>query len=468
MKFGYLCAIWLMCMVCSSVSGQTARIRKLEKERKQALQEIENTNKLLSETKKTTKALTARISLISNQIASRKQVVDLLGKEVNALSTQQEITQQEIQTLEVLLKEKQDSYAKAIDQIIYRKQNGNRLLYILSGRSLGEVVRRLHFLKDFSDWRAKEADAIRDKSLLLQQKKADLQQQRKSKILLINEKDAESKRLQKEEENYQKEASDIQSKQKELQSILQQKTRQANELNEQISKLIAEEVARQQREAQRRAEEQARKLAAEKKARQREEARAKQKAEREERNRKLSEQRNRKQQADNKIVIKQTEATEPETDERQSERLLSEAKSIDNNLSRNFASNKGRLPVPVTGRYSIVSGFGMHHQGKHVTTNSNGIDIQTQAGANARAVFGGEVSRIVAFPGFNTCVIIRHGNYYTFYGNIQNVQVRQGQSVKTGQSIGRVFTDPDSGITKLHFQLWYGTNKQNPKPWLRK
>ncbi len=134
----------------------------------------------------------------------------------------------------------------------------------------------------------------------------------------------------------------------------------------------------------------------------------------------------------------------------------------------NFASNRGKLPVPVTGKYSIVSSFGTHQQGKHVTTNSNGIDIQTQSGANARAVFGGEVSRVVSFPGFNTCVIIRHGDYYTFYGNIQNVRVRQGQSVKMWQNIGRVFTDPDSGVTKLHFQLWNGTNKQNPMPWLKK
>ncbi len=143
-------------------------------------------------------------------------------------------------------------------------------------------------------------------------------------------------------------------------------------------------------------------------------------------------------------------------------------KPAESGLSGAFAKQKGSLPIPVTGKYSIVTGFGKHQQSKYITTNSNGIDIQTQAGANACAVFDGEVSNIISFPGFNTCVIIRHGNYYTFYGNLRIVKVQQGQSVKVGQTIGSIFTNPESGITKLHFQLWNRTNKQNPMFWLKR
>ncbi|MDL2215275.1 peptidoglycan DD-metalloendopeptidase family protein, partial [Dysgonomonas sp. OttesenSCG-928-M03] len=139
------------------------------------------------------------------------------------------------------------------------------------------------------------------------------------------------------------------------------------------------------------------------------------------------------------------------------------------NLSSNFASNKGKLPIPVTGRYRIIGRFGTHRHGQwNVTTNSSGIDIQAQSGAQARAVFNGEVSRVVAFPGYNNCVIIRHGGYYTFYGNIQQVNVRQGQKVSAGQPLGVIYTDADTGSSQLHFQLWKGTNKLNPEPWLQR
>ena len=125
--------------------------------------------------------------------------------------------------------------------------------------------------------------------------------------------------------------------------------------------------------------------------------------------------------------------------------------------------------MPITGRYRIIGRFGTHqHNRWNVKTNSSGIDIQAQSGAQARSVFDGEVSRIVAFPGYNNCIIVRHGGYYTFYGNIQQVTVRQGQKVSAGQSLGSIYTDSDTGSSQLHFQLWKGTTKLNPEPWLKK
>jgi len=139
------------------------------------------------------------------------------------------------------------------------------------------------------------------------------------------------------------------------------------------------------------------------------------------------------------------------------------------NLSKNFAANKGKLPMPVTGASSIVGNFGTkRHSEWNVTTNSNGIDIQAEKGADIRSVFDGEVSKVFSFPGSNTCVIVRHGDYYTFYANIYDLFVKQGDKVKAGQSLGRIFTDPDTGISTMHFQLWQKTSKINPAPWLNR
>ena len=138
-------------------------------------------------------------------------------------------------------------------------------------------------------------------------------------------------------------------------------------------------------------------------------------------------------------------------------------------LSDNFANNKGRLPYPVTGRHTIVGTFGeqQHQDLKYVRTNNSGIDIQTSPGADARAVFNGEVTRVFVVPGYNNSVIIRHGNYLTVYSNLSQVYVKAGDRVSTRQSIGKIFTDSEDGnATILHFQLWKEKTKLNPAPWL--
>ncbi|MBP1618146.1 MAG: Septal ring factor EnvC [Bacteroidetes bacterium] len=454
---------------CISTIAQTGKIKQLEIQRKKALLEIENTNKLLIDTKKITQNLSTRIKLIANQIDSRKQIVSLLEQESDALMVQQIITQKEIELLQKELKGKQNNYAKAINGMIYKKQSENKLLYILSGKSLAESMRRMRFLKEYSEWRSKEADAIKTKTEQLHQKRADLEQQRRSKIILIGQKDAEQQKLKKEEEAHRQEIAEAKQKQGELRGIIAEKRKQANLLNAQIERLIAEEVARQEQEARRKAEEKAKRLAAEEKSRH---LAAQEKAMKEAGENSTRPKTKKKEKENTTSRSQGVEANKAELEEeratKKNEILLAEAPSENIALSNNFAANKGRLPVPVSGRYSIVSGFGEHQQSQHVTINSNGIDIQTQAGADARAAFGGEVSKIVAFPGYNNCIIIRHGNYYTFYGNIQSVFVHVGQNVKTGQSLGKIFTDSDTGVTKMHFQLWNGTSKQNPTTWLRR
>ena len=114
-------------------------------------------------------------------------------------------------------------------------------------------------------------------------------------------------------------------------------------------------------------------------------------------------------------------------------------------LSDDFASNKGRLPYPVSGRHTIVAAFGeqQHQELKYVRTNNSGIDIQTAPGTDARAVFNGEVTRVFVVPGYNNSVIVRHGNYLTVYSNLSQVYVKAGDKVSTRQAIGKIFTDTD-------------------------
>lgn len=143
--------------------------------------------------------------------------------------------------------------------------------------------------------------------------------------------------------------------------------------------------------------------------------------------------------------------------------LTPEAKA----LAANFASNKGKLPWPVrTG--VVVRRFGSqpHPVVKTVTVNSNGVHIETEVGASARAVFGGTVSEVQAVPGANKAVMVRHGDFLTIYNNLSKVSVKRGDVVSLGQDIGQVATNSSSGKTTLYFLIYRNMDKLDPSEWV--
>ncbi len=136
-------------------------------------------------------------------------------------------------------------------------------------------------------------------------------------------------------------------------------------------------------------------------------------------------------------------------------------------ISDNFQGNKGKLPWP-TERGVVTSRFGkqQHAVLKQVTVQNDGIDISTVQGAEARALFDGVVSKVVAILGANYTVIIRHGNFLTVYQNLINVRVKPGDKVQVKQVLGTIFTEEETNSTLLHIEIWKELNKQNPEDWL--
>lgn len=138
-------------------------------------------------------------------------------------------------------------------------------------------------------------------------------------------------------------------------------------------------------------------------------------------------------------------------------------------LSSNFNDNKGGLPWPVE-KGVISSTFGEHFHPvlKNVKTKNNGVDILTDEGTNARAVFSGEVTRVISIPNYNFVVMVRHGEFLTVYSNLVEVYVKKGNKIETKQEIGKVFTDNKESKTEIHFELWKGKTLLNPASWLAK
>ena len=404
--------VWFILFIClfGVVSAQnSARVQALEKQRKEALAEVERINGLIAQTQATTKNYLRRLNLLSEQILSRKKVISLLGQEVEAINAQMNEMSQQIRRLEGELKEKQQNYGKSVRSMYRRQASQDKLLFILSAENFAQSLRRLRYLREYAVWQKRQASEIVEKQTEITQKRNALTQTRQEKQQLLAQQEKERKQLQTEENNQQKEVKALNKKKSQLQAQLREKRKQA----QQLDRLIQEQIAREIAEANR-------KKAADK-----------------------------QRKADVKGGYAMTKAEKA--------------------LSDNFASNRGRLPYPVAGSYTIVSRFGeqQHEQLKYVRTNNNGIDIQTTPGTDARAVFKGVVTRIFTVPGFNHSIIVRHGNYLTVYSNLSQVYVKTGDRVDTRQALGRIFSDPEEhNATILHFQLWKEKTKLNPAPWL--
>jgi septal ring factor EnvC (AmiA/AmiB activator) len=140
--------------------------------------------------------------------------------------------------------------------------------------------------------------------------------------------------------------------------------------------------------------------------------------------------------------------------------------AVDEKLSSNFAANKGRLPWPVEG--TVIESYGQHYHPVYKNVQmpfNNGVTLAVARGAEAHAVFDGTVAQVVVIPGYNQCVLVQHGTYFTFYCKLKSVTVKAGGKVKTGQVLGTV--DTISGEDQFHFQLWQERTPQNPENWLR-
>ena len=139
---------------------------------------------------------------------------------------------------------------------------------------------------------------------------------------------------------------------------------------------------------------------------------------------------------------------------------------IDIKLDKEFAANKGKLPWPADG--PVVDSFGKHYHPVYKNVElpfNNGMNIALAKDSAVKSVFDGVVANVVVIPGYNQCVLVQHGGYFTFYCKLASVNVKAGEKVKTGQVLGRVDTIADE--TQLHFELWEGKTPRNPELWLR-
>ena len=419
--------ILLLCLACLFVwnaSAQTTqKIKELENQRNELQQQIAESETLLRSTKKDVKSQLDNLALINGQIADRKKYINAIEQDVKSLNNEINALLRQLKTLQRDLKDKKDKYESSVQYMYRNKSIHEKLLFIFSAENLSQTYRRLRYVREYANFQRLQAVEIERKQKQVNAKKAELEVTRGAKEKLLKEGEAEKKKLEKQEKEKQGILNGLKRKQRGIQSEINKKRRSANKLNAQIDRLIEQEIEK----AGKRAEEEARKTSAKE-------------------GKKPTEKPVSKQPVQKGTVDKF--------------RMNSE----DRQLSGTFESNKGRLPMPITGPYVIVGRYGQYAVAKNVRLDNKGIDIRGKEGAKARAVFDGEVSAIFKYNGLSN-VLVRHGNYISVYCNLSSVSVAKGSKVKAKEEIGVVQKDA-SGNAVLHFQLRKETTKLNPEVWL--
>lgn len=420
-----------------SVSAQTKKIDKLKTQSEQLKKQMAESEKLLNSTKKSVKSQLNNLYVINGQLSKQQKYVDEIQTEVNGISQDIGLLSTRIDSLETDLKNCRDRYRRSVMYLFKNKSLKSKWQFILSAKTFRQMQRRLRYASEYARYQKAQGVLIRQKEETLKAEQNKMIALKGEKDALLSEGKAQQQQLDAKRAEQQKVVSQLNAKQKQLQSTIAQQKKQRDALNRQIDKLVQQEIAAAER---RRKQEEARRAAAQNSSKpSKQTASAK------------------KGGSGGKGATGNASASVPSFKSQTSE---------DRIVSSNFAANKGRLPVPITGSYAVTGRFGTYSvSGLHnVTLDNPGINITGRPGAQARCVFKGEVSAVFAYGGLYN-VIVRHGNYMTVYCNLSSVSVRKGQKVEARQTLGPIANDGSGNVT-LQFQIRQNTSKMNPASWL--
>ena len=475
-------------------SSQPVSVQSLQNQRQKIQQQIQEQEKRLRSNELDVKRRLENLMMLNTEIAVKRRTIDTIRKDLSSLDVEIEVMNTELAQLKSELDECKQRYVKSMRYMHRNQSMQSKLMFIFSATSFSQMIRRMRFMREYASYQRSQGEDVKVKQAEVNAKQVELLAARDNKKKLLSRGESERRSLEGKQTEQKNVVSGLQKKQKEIQNVIAQQKKKDAALNAQIDRLIAEEVARQKAraaaEAKRKAEAEAAKKRAAELARKKAEAEriakenarriAEAKAREEKAKAEARAARNKKAREEAERQAREAEAARleaerrAETEAREHAKEVAEAKkkadaevdftmsSDDRRISGNFESNRGRLPMPITGPYRIVSHFGQYNvEGLHnVTLDNKGINIKGQSGAQARSIFDGEVSAVFSFGG-TMVVMVRHGSYISVYCNLASVNVHRGQKVSTRQSLGRIGQDDI-----LQFQLRRETAKLNPESWL--
>ncbi|WP_413999699.1 murein hydrolase activator EnvC family protein [Flavobacterium sp. W1B] len=423
----FLLSLLFLCMT-SVIWSQSSQQEKLEQRKAQIQQEIRDNEKLLKSVKSKEKSAVNIFTIQKNKIRLKEILINTTEKQTKLLANDMYINQLAINKLNRELDVLREDYAKMIVKSYKSRSEQSRAMFILSSENFLQAYKRAQYLKQYTSFRKNQGEEIKSKStdLAVYNDKLNVQKVAKQKLLTENKKEREALEVEKREQ--EKLVNSIKKDKNRIVSDIRKKQREAKTIDRQIDRLIREAIAEANRKAAL------------------ERAKAKALAN------------------NSKATPKEVAATVAKAPVSSSRiELTPESKLI----ADSFRANKGRLPWPVEkGFISLGYGDQAHPVYTSLVIHNSGLEITTNDGANARAVFGGEVTSVIVLSPINKAVVIQHGDYFTVYQNLSSVSVSKGDKVNEKQSLGRIRTSSETGKTVLKFLLSQNTTYTNPQGWL--
>ena len=375
--------------------------RRQESRKAQLEKEIAAINRQLKDNARSSSRALTDLALVRRKISARQELIAESDREIRALDDSMKVRQQEIDRLQA----RHDTLSLYYNRLVRGayKNRDSRLwyMYILSSENIGQAVRRFGYLKGLSRNMSEQAKNIQETAAALELEKDRLAGLKEEAQVLRGQRQADVDALRGEEGESASLVARLEKDRRKYQDDLRKKNHEVEALNREIAAIIRKATA--------------------------------------------------KPKSSGKSTAKGGKTT---------------STAVDETLSKNFASNKGRLPWPVEG--TVIESYGQHYHPVYKNVNlpsNNGVTLAVSRGAQAHAVFDGTVAQVVVIPGYNQCVLVQHGSYFTFYCKLKSVSVKAGDKVKTGQALGTV--DTLSGEDQFHFELWKERAPQNPENWLR-
>ncbi|CAN5544095.1 peptidoglycan DD-metalloendopeptidase family protein [soil metagenome] len=405
----WLSLVFLLCFAllsAGSAFAQKQNKKDLENKKKQLQKEIEQTNLLLAETKKNKKLSLNQLVMLNKKISAREELIATINNEIGVLNKQIRENNESINGLQKDLTKLKAEYAKMIYYAYKNQDSYSRLMFVFASADFEQAYMRLKYLQQYSEYRHKQAERIIQTKKSLNEKVQELEVKKSDQRVLLGSEETEKKSLTSEKTEKEQVFSGLQQQESKLKKDLEKKKQDAKKLEQAIQRVLEKELEKAQAQAAKENKSKPQKL------------------------------------------------------------ILTPESQL---LSNSFSNNKNKLPWPVA-KGVISEHFGVHPHPlmKDIDINNNGVDITTNSGALARAVFDGEVKAVVNMPGAGQFILLRHGEFLTIYSNLKDVYVKVGDKVTTKQNIGSVLLDDDDSKTVMHFEVWKGQTKLNPEDWLYK
>ena len=405
----------------ASIPAFSQSKKELERKKAQLHKDIEHTNQLLKQTRKNKSTSLNQLVTLNKKINYRKELIQTINVEIDAVEGEISTVSVTIDSLNRRLTALKAQYAEMLVSAYKNQGSMTQLSYIFAAEDMQQAFKRIKYLQSLSAYRVRQRELIVATQETLTGKKRKLQEEREDKTELLANKEKEKKELDKEKREQVVMLNKLSSKEKKLRADLKKKQSQEQQLSARIEEIIRREIE-------------------------------------------LARAQSRKQSGSSATAS--TSKNIPSKTEKSSTPYVLSNTPEAIRLSNDFESNRGRLPWPV--EKGIISGsFGKHTHPvyRDVTVNNNGVNIASSAGAKARAVFEGKVTRVLMVVD-KYAVLIQHGEYFTLYSNLESVSVKAGDHVSTKQIIGTIMEGETEGKSEVHLEIWKGSVKMNPEAWL--